>query len=346
MARRKQPIPIDGLGDSTKLTVQKSRPLMALWQSQLTLSEFKILDTYLSRINSHEPDKRMVIFNKGELEQILGVTRINQPDLESRLQHLVGTVVTIPDPDPTVKKRDRIISLFEEAVPEQDEDGLWTVQLECTQKAMRYIFNIEHLGYLRYKLRSITALKSRYSYIMLMYLESNRFRGEWDISVSDLKEILNCDKEETYSQYKHFNNLILKKIHKELTDRTECRYSYAPIRRGRSVVALHFVVEPLAAHIDTQIPGQLSIDDITTQQGELWESVLKDAGFSAEQMHQLRTLIETVPPDKMPDMGNGLDIDRFHYVRQKWARLVAQKKPIRDRHAYLCRTIEQDVIGG
>ncbi len=115
-------------------------------------------------------------------------------------------------------------------------------------------------------------------------------------------------------QYKHFNNLILKKIHKELTDRTECRYSYAPIRRGRSVVALHFVVEPLAAHIDTQIPGQLSIDDITTQQGELWESVLKDAGFSAEQMHQLRTLIETVPPDKMPDMGNGLDIDRFHYV--------------------------------
>ena len=182
MARRKQPIPIDGLGDSTKLTVQKSRPLMALWQSQLTLSEFKILDTYLSRINSHEPDKRMVIFNKGELEQILGVTRINQPDLESRLQHLVGTVVTIPDPDPTVKKRDRIISLFEEAVPEQDEDGLWTVQLECTQKAMRYIFNIEHLGYLRYKLRSITALKSRYSYIMLMYLESNRFRGEWDVS--------------------------------------------------------------------------------------------------------------------------------------------------------------------
>lgn len=109
MARRKQPIPIDGLGDSTKLTVQKSRPLMALWQSQLTLSEFKILDTYLSRINSHEPDKRMVIFNKGELEQILGVTRINQPDLESRLQHLVGTVVTIPDPDPTVKN---VIELF------------------------------------------------------------------------------------------------------------------------------------------------------------------------------------------------------------------------------------------
>ena len=129
-----------------------------------------------------------------------------------------------------------------------------------------------------------------------------------------------------------------------MTDRTECRYSYTPIRRGRSVVALHFAVEPLAAHIDTQIPGQLSIDDITTQQGELWESVLKDAGFSAEQMHQLRTLIETVPSDKMPDMGNGLDIDRFHYVRQKWARLVAQKKSIRDRFAYLCRMIEQDVI--
>ena len=36
-----------GLGHFDKLTVQKSRPLFALWRSDLTLSEFKILDTYL-----------------------------------------------------------------------------------------------------------------------------------------------------------------------------------------------------------------------------------------------------------------------------------------------------------
>ena len=72
MARKKIE-PITSLGSEDKLTVQKSLPLFALWRSELTLAEFKILDTYLSRIDSHKPEKRAVMFEKGELEKILGV---------------------------------------------------------------------------------------------------------------------------------------------------------------------------------------------------------------------------------------------------------------------------------
>ena len=73
MARKKIE-PIKSLGSNVdNLTVQKSRPLFALWRSELSLSEFKILDTYLSRIDSHKPDRRTVTFEKGELEQLLGI---------------------------------------------------------------------------------------------------------------------------------------------------------------------------------------------------------------------------------------------------------------------------------
>ena len=63
---------IIGLGKDpeNKLTVQKSIPLFSLWRSDMTLAEFKILDAYLSRIDSHIPEKRTVIFTKGELEQL------------------------------------------------------------------------------------------------------------------------------------------------------------------------------------------------------------------------------------------------------------------------------------
>ena len=56
MAKKKQTKPITGTGrdPERQLTVQKSNPLYGLWRSELTLAEFKILDTYLSRINSHE----------------------------------------------------------------------------------------------------------------------------------------------------------------------------------------------------------------------------------------------------------------------------------------------------
>ena len=307
----------------------------------MSLAEFKILDTYLSRINSHNPQKRAVIFEKGELEKILGVKKINNQDLKDRLKNLMGNVIEVPDS--SVKKGFRLVTLFEEASAEQDDYGLWQVKLECTQKAMKYFFNIENLGYLRYKLRCITCLTSRYTYIMFIYLESNRYRKAWDVSIDELKQVLNCDKEETYKQFKRFNDLVLKKVHKEMLQKTECRYTYTPIKKGRSVVAVHFEVEKLNIR-DDQIPGQLTLEDLqgTGQRSELWENNLKDSGFSPEQINQLRTLIETVPADKLPDMGNGVDIDRYHYIRQLWARLNAQKKPVKDKFAYLCRMIEKD----
>ena len=143
MARKKIE-PIISLGSEDKLIVQKSLPLFSLWRSELTLAEFKILDTYLSRINSHDTDKRVVMFEKGELENILGVKKINQKDLEDRLKHLMGNVIEIADED--IKKGFRLITLFEEAIAEQDKNGLWQIKLECTQKAMKYFFNIENLG--------------------------------------------------------------------------------------------------------------------------------------------------------------------------------------------------------
>lgn len=243
MARKKIE-PITSLGkDESLLTVQKSLPLFALWRSDLTLSEFKILDIYLSRIDSHDPERKQVVLEKGEVEKALGVQKINNKDLEIRLKHLMGNVVSIPDIDD--KKGFRLVTLFEEAEAEQDENGLWNVKLECTSGAKKYFFNIENLGYLRYKLRCITSLTSRYTYIMFIYLEANRYRKTWEVTLEDLRQILNCDKENTYTQFKRFNDLILKKVQKELHEKTECRYSYEPIRKGRSVAKIKFTVETL-----------------------------------------------------------------------------------------------------
>lgn len=67
----------------TKLTVQKSLPLFLLWRSDLTLAEFKILDVYLSRIDSRNPNRRVVRFEKRELEKILGALKYKPSHLEN-----------------------------------------------------------------------------------------------------------------------------------------------------------------------------------------------------------------------------------------------------------------------
>jgi len=274
--RKKIAPPIKGFGKDpeTKLTVQKSIPLFALWRSGLTLAEFKILDTYLSRIDSHKPEKRAVVFTKDELENLLGLKQIKPEVLDERLKHLMETTVEL---SPKVSKRIDRITLFERSQAEQDDFGQWTAQLTCTPSAMKYVFNIDEIGYLRYKLRCVTSIKSLYSYILFTYLERNRFRKEWEVPLGELKELLNCDGEETYKAYKRFNDLILKKCHKELNEKTECRFTYTPIRKGRSVAAIRFEVETLPA---------IEIPEVEPNQITLFEGKSRDAichGFSSSE---------------------------------------------------------------
>lgn len=344
---RKKIEPITSLGNEDKLTVQKSLPLFALWRSELTLSEFKILDTYLARINSHKPDKRAVMFEKGELEKLLGVQKINNKELEERLKHLMGNVVKIPDSDN--KKGFRLITLFEEAVAEQDNYGLWQVKMECTQKAMKYIFNMENLGYLRYKLRCITSITSRYTYIMFIYLEANRFRKSWEVPIDELKEILACDKEETYKQFKRFNDLILKKVQKEMLEKTECRYSYEPIKKGRSVVAIRFTVETLPKlTIDSDYdPNQFTLEDLQNDNTkDVWVSALEKDGvseFTQEQINEIREVLVTIPEYKLPE-DTDIQFRRYRYMTQKYAVLnrVASETKIKNRFLYFMKMLKSD----
>ena len=105
--------------------IQKSNPLLSLSQTDMTLPELKILDIYLSRIDSHDEEKRTVQLEKGEIEDCLGLSRILKPDLEKRLRNL-AQMVKIEDetnPDGFI-----LVSLFEKIGAWRDEDGLWQIR--------------------------------------------------------------------------------------------------------------------------------------------------------------------------------------------------------------------------
>lgn len=330
---------ITGFPDDSKLTVQKSTPLMALWRSELTLAEFKILDGYLARIDSHKPERRRVLFEKGQLEKMLGVKKINHPELEERLRHLMGSVVKIPDSD--MKRGFRLCTLFEEAEAEQDDSGLWQISLECTQKAMKYFFGIENLGYLRYKLRCITPLQSRYSYILFCYLEQNRFRRSWSIGVDDLKTILRCDEDPTYSEFKYFNKQILKRCSTELNKKTECQFKYETIKRGRAVVAVQFTVFPLRPSIE-ESNGQQDVPERGHQQDDLsFYNEALDGSMTPEQMTVIMSLVREID---IPD-GDDIDRARYRYLMRKWAVVKMQDsvKPIRSKYLYLKKMLEGEL---
>lgn len=375
--------PIIGIGKNPENNIiQKSRPLISLWRSNLSLNEFKILDIYLSRINSRNPKKRVVILEKGEIEKCLGVDRIRSEQLSKYLFNL-GQGIKVNDPD--LPKGFRMVWLFEEIKCDQDEFGRWTVKLECSSKAMEYFFNIENIGYLRYKLRCISGLTSRYSYILFLYLEINRFRKTWEIGVNELREILNCDKEESYKQFKRFNDAILKRCQNELHEKTECRFSYEPIKKGRYVTAVKFTLKSLPQlenteniknlvqewpyekygspksddsednnennnimdYYDLQYGDNANIDDtIAFLQEACIDAKTNKPEFTKIQMEEIFSVLVDVPESLLPanNRSSNIDIKRYQYLKEKYDRMnrFSQHKPILHRVPYLIKMIKTD----
>ena len=242
--------------EARKIIVQKSGPLQILSETNLTLAEFKIIDVYLGKINSHDPESREITFTKGEIEKLLGIKQIRREDLKKRLKNLFQTI-TLQDPDRP--NGFCLIALFAKSEAWQDENGMWEIRLKCTDEARKYIFNIDNIGYIRYRLHNILNLTSRYSYILFLYLENNRFRGKWKIGVDALKKILNCN-EKTYDKYYLFNSKILKTSQKELNSKTSIKFEYTGIKIGRSVKIIEFNIISNPLKFATNNFGSLSLD--------------------------------------------------------------------------------------
>lgn len=328
--------------------IQKSNPLLSLSKTDMTLPELKILDVYLDRIDSHNAEKRTVQFEKGEIEKMLGVSRILKADLEIRLRHLAQVVEIEDESKP---KGFKLISLFEEIDAWQDNDGLWQISLTCTNSAREYIFNVDSIGYLRYRLKNVISLTSRYSYVLYLWLEHNRFRHTWDIELEDLKVILQCNAD-TYKEFKRFNDLILKRCQREIHEKTNCKFSYKPIRRGRFVRIIRFTVETIE-NLDVPEPDLVTVNDYYKENDyiELFRDACCPPGsqvseFSRAEMEQIFQVLINIFDDKLPIIASSKDIQirRYHYLAERYAAMnrIDEKSTIKNRFSYFLKMIKAD----
>lgn len=365
MEKRGQSLmPLEGKCVDTSI-IQKSYPLLSLWKSPLTLQELKILDTYLARIDSHNPEYRWVRFQKGELENILGVKRIRTDELKERLRNLC---IVVNLEDPTASEGFRAITLFEQMVCSKDENGLWQVDLQCTNAAMQYIFNVDHIGYLKYRLWAILHLHSRYSYVLFLYIERNSFRKDWDIPLDELRKILRCDTESSYKEFRRFNDRVLKRAQSEIIEKTYCRFSYEKICAGRRVVAIRFHYD---GNNDSNCNGpngnfeqdfqQTLLADQKTQCERsavnprrkeaidwLLGACIRDGKpeFTENETAQILEILRVIPPSKMPKypLGEDINIVMYHYLSERYSALnrLAEKNTIKNRFSYLIRMLKND----
>lgn len=261
--------------------VEKANSLLFLKDDPFDLTELKILDTYLSRINARNPHEYTVKFTKSEFEKLVGVSKVRPATLKEHASKLIRRI--------DIKSGDEweSIALFSSSRCYKDVTGQWIIELSCSQEAKKYFFNLEEIGYLRYRLKNIVHMSSHYSVHLYLYLLKNTFRSSWITDLIELKDYLHC-REEYYSDYRRFNEKILKRSVSEINSLSNIDVSYIPIRTGRITTALKFTVtikDSTQANEFPTINSDIHIDNIVLSEfSQIVQNILKIKKDSADRI--------------------------------------------------------------
>lgn len=344
---------IHGVGNDNNV-VAKTKETYAITMNDLSIEELQIVDIYLSRINSHDPDNRTVIFYKDEIEKLFH-GRVNRTELNDRFVHLLKNVIRIENPNDA--NDFSLITLFSMAHLKKNENGAWEIALSCTEEAKICFFNPDDAPYFRYRLRIAMALPNRNNFRMFNYIANginkhkNRHKknssGEkepivWTEELSNLLHLLGLDKRKSYHQYKYLNREILKPACAEINQKTNCKFSYEPIRHGQVITAILFTVsaypednEILDIDVDE---NQLSIDDICEENksGVAGSLQFLSDQFSPAQIEAIKKMVEDLPENQQESVVH----DAYMTFANIYNKKLESGDPIYNKFTYFKKVLE------
>ena len=112
--------------------------------------------------------------------------------------------------------------LFEQARYRKDEYGKPIVELTCTTMAKDLFFCMGKYHYFKYALENVVNLTRKSSYLLYLYIRSNRYRGAWEIGIDELRDsVFDCAEQESYRAFKEFKRAVLEPAVKEVNTKTD-----------------------------------------------------------------------------------------------------------------------------
>ncbi len=183
-------------------------------------------DTTVFRISVSELTKLAKLKNKNSYQQMKEVTeRLNQ------------RLVKIKD----LENKRELQSTFVASAEYEETSGM--VEIEISKKLKPYLFNLDGGKTTYTGLAYTLALKSSYAIRIYNLLAQYRVAGQRTIEVKTLKEMFCIEDFKAYDRFDVFDSKVLKVAYKEINKKTDIQYDYEKIKRGRTIVAIKFIIK-------------------------------------------------------------------------------------------------------
>lgn len=272
---------VSSVVDSSKInrtnTVRKSRLLIESINEPLGINSYKLLDLYLSLIDSDDSATSEVVIRKNSLKKLMNITNsFNDQVLK-----------TICDEISSLKLYEgaSIFSCFDSVF--DNRTGREVIVMKCSREAEKLFFGYNaEADSITYPLYDTLVLKNKYSARLYPFLKFKLKDGEakFQISIEKLKEILLC--EDLYiGNYTKLNNRVLSKIHSEINQSTSVRFEwkYSDFLIRRQIMSFE---------IKNNNNTKARENNMTNEQGKkIYTIRLNDSAYERE-LENIRNLIE------------------------------------------------------
>lgn len=111
-------------------------------------------------------------------------------------------------------------------------------EIELSQKLAPYLLQLK-ADFTKYELIEVLMLKGKYTIRLYELLKSYLWQHELNISVSELRDIINCH---SYQQFKEFKRNVLSPALKEINDYTALQIEYKTITYRRKIENIVFQI--------------------------------------------------------------------------------------------------------
>jgi len=230
--------------DTKKDVIRKHNNLTEA-KYRITVQEGRVLAWLMSEIYKNDQDITIFRVSVSELTKLAGLKNKNAyQQMKEVTERLNQRLIKIKD----IENNKELQSTFVASAEYEDASGM--VEIEISQKLKPYLLNLEG-GRITYTGLAYTlALKSSYSIRIYGLLAQYRVAGHRTIELQTLKEMFGIERFKAYERFDVLDSKVLKVAYKEINKKTDIRYEYEKIKRGRSIVAIKFIIKKNAFTIN------------------------------------------------------------------------------------------------
>lgn len=211
--------------------VVKSNDLIRNVRYSLSEQEQKVVIFMISQIGKDDSDLTAIRIRLRDYCEIAGIEYTG-----GSINHLKSTIKSISDKSwwITDNNKPKLFRWIDTA----ELDGE-TAEVILSQSLKPFLIQLRE-NFTKYEMIEVLGLRGKYTIRLYELLRSYLWQGKWKVKVSDLREIIQCDK---YRAFKEFNRNILKYSITEINKYSSLEVEYTTIKKGRFIDEIEFKIE-------------------------------------------------------------------------------------------------------